>query len=275
MIRNYSKTKHETNKGATMMVAIIIMGILMVFAFSLLLVTYNLYASQNKKAASRRNSSAANTLSIALERELTDGGNIEDYDPMLESDLWKYLRFNIGQSGTWPYYYPEAGYSGHGKAEAFRYFQINYNYVEKYFNSDDHKALYPTDGENTKTYYDPTVLDGFPGSVELCVYWKLPEELEQTYKSIEAPLVSQEGKNKINMNGARLYIEIICETASQTYVVTNEYKLQISELNEYKRKNALEQYSKKDTYNPMGFSITEPDRINLNEDWVWDFESRE
>ena len=272
MLKKTSKTKQGVNKGATMMVAIIIMGILMVFAFSLLLVTYTLYASQNKKAASRMNATAANTLSVALETELTDGGSMENYDPMDASELWKYLRFNIGQEGTWPYYYPEATYSGHDDKCAFRYFKLDYNYTSKYFETEQHKALYPTvdGGDEVKDYYDPSVLDGFPGSVELCVYWRLPEGVEEDYKSTEAQL---SGSNKINMDAARLYIEIICESASQSYVVTNVYELNIKTPASNEKKTKLSKYAEKDTYNPLQFS-TEGE-INLQEDWSWTFISRE
>ena len=100
------------------MVAVVIIAILMIFAFSLLLVTYTLYASQSKKSASFRNSEAAKTVSRAMQTEL------EDPDAEMNSAFWKYLRCNIGQSETWPWYEP--GTLNHEKEDAFRKFDLDY-----------------------------------------------------------------------------------------------------------------------------------------------------
>ena len=81
--------KRQYNKGAALGVSIIIIAVLMIFAFSLILISYNLYASQNKNIASIRNMEAANTLSISLQQEITDE-NAWD-----ESNLWNYVRFNL------------------------------------------------------------------------------------------------------------------------------------------------------------------------------------
>ena len=55
--------KKKNNKGAAMMLTIIIIAVLVVFTFSLILISYNLYASQNKNLSSDRNAEAANSLS--------------------------------------------------------------------------------------------------------------------------------------------------------------------------------------------------------------------
>ena len=129
-LNNVSK---RNNKGATMIVAIVIMGILIVFTFSLTLVAYTYYASQNKNVASLRCSEAANSFSLALEDELTyeykDGEGNVIRCPEYDSYLYKYLRYNLFQEETfWPYY---GSGDGHDMSYASRKFQLKYNSREQ------------------------------------------------------------------------------------------------------------------------------------------------
>lgn len=230
---NEKKIVKLNNQGSSMVVAIVIISILMIFSFSLLLASYTLYSSQNKNAASKRNSEAANTLSIALEKELTR----EDSDA--DSALWKYLRCNILQNETWPYYVD-------GNKNAYRYFDLNYNYHEAYFKDTGLEGL-----------------DGFPGKVQLCIYWMLPDgTVIQDGQSVE----------NINPNGTRLFVEIHCETASQSYMVTNEYILTSSTFGSdgaaKTRQNRIRQLNNPnaanyEVYNPMKLDV------NVDQDWKW------
>ena len=161
------------------MVAVIIIAILMIFVFSLLLITYTLYASQSKKTASFRNAEAANTVSQAFKTELEDSQAEEN------SAFWKYLRCNIGQSETWPWYEP--GTVGHEKEDAFRKFDLDY--VHSY------AALSGNGGE----------LDGFPAKVQMTVYWMLPEGKDSSMVSPDI--------ESFELTGIRLHMEIVCETA--------------------------------------------------------------
>ena len=236
-----------------MMVAVVIIGILMVFTFSLLLVSYTLYASQSKKAASLRNAEAATSLSQALETELTEYSTVagEENDPEKNSALWKYLRCNIAQGDVnWPYYDPSV--AGHDEEHAFRYFDVKY-------------------GNNT--LYDVTEgLDGYPASVKLCVYWMLPQNSDEAgfYNS---------GAGCTNPSNARLFIDIITETASQTYVIKNEYLLtatpydenDLSERNKMTSVSSL--FSGTSPYNPNG--ITLPTGSGNPLKWKWVFIGRE
>ena len=247
------------DRGAALMVAIVIIGILMVFALSLLLVTYTLYASQNKKAASQRNSEAANTLSVALTTELTEGINKNGVkqDPS-ECELWRYLRFNLCTDKTWPYYNP--GEAGHGETEAFRYFNLNYNFVSKYFDAPSATEQDPLSG-----------MEGFPGKVQLCIYWCLPSDIDEPDKIND--FFSGQGAN--GKSGVKLYIEVICETGSQTYVVKNKYVLSENDFGstDTRLKSALKKYADEKAYNPL--QLKTEDGINLNKKWTWSFESRE
>ena len=255
------------NKGSSMVIAIVVIGILMVFVFALMLVTYTLYTSQNKNVASARNSYAANTLSQALETEL----QMEDAEA--SSDLYKYLRFNINQK-SWPYYCPDADFDGHDEAAAFRYFDINYNYVEKYFSEETtDESGNITKGEKSDS------LAGFPGSVKLCIYWRASEETEAKWIRDGLTNAPEPGDADFNISGARLYIDIICETASQSYVVTNKYILNVVDDYSDSKDNknlmkTLDAFYKdsnmKDRLNPFGNTVED-----LDQHWKWSFESRE
>ena len=218
------KTSYKNNKGAAMIVAIIIIAVLMIFTFSLMLVTYTLYASQNKKIANMKNREAANTLSKALDKELAGDSVYTD------SSLWKYLRCNLYQNDTWPYY--DNSVSGYTADYAYRYFDVcknaNYN------------------------------VDGYPGKIKLCIYWVLPKGTSIPNDKTVNDLSIDEKKD------ATLFIEIICETGGQTYTVLNKYKMTISQLDESSDASeiyALEKLADDQNYNPMHLPI------NNNEKW--------
>ena len=186
MLYTGGKKKNKDN-GAAMMLTIIIIAVLIVFTFSLILISYNLYASQNKNLASDRNAEAAYSLSKALEDELTDG-NAET-----NSSLWNYLRYNIAYKdgdedcSDWPYY--AEGKTGHGEAEAKRYFKMNYN----------------------------NDIEGVPAETSVCVYWELPE-------TSVVNGVPKYSPDKSRM-GIVLHVEITCSTGSQSYKICDIYQL--------------------------------------------------
>ena len=230
-----------------MMLAVVIIGILMVFTFSLLLVSYTLYASQSKKAASLRNAEAATSLSKALETELVENSTT-GYIPETESALWKYLRCNIAQGDDdWPYYDPAS--AGHTEEYAFRYFDVKY-------------------GNNTM-YGVQDGLEGYPANVKLCVYWMPPEGANATAYAT-GPV-----SNPANV---RLFIEVICETASQSYVVKNEYRLKTdtysdTDVQERNRMRAVLGLftNGQSQYNPKGITTSETNPRK----WKWEFVGRE
>ncbi len=222
-----------SNDGAAMVMVILIIAILIVFAFSLMLVSYTYYASQSKNVASKKCSEAANTLSLALVDELTDS------NAPYKSALWNYLRYNLFQDGTWPYY--DSTVDGHTEKEAFRYFNLKYN-----------KADY-----HDEYGYD---LPGFPGDVQLCVYWTPASDAEKK---------TTEHQSEISKKNAILYVEITCMAASQTYTVTNSYKLKVRNITgdpteeDTKLINVQTLNQNNTSYNPL---IKE---INVREKWEW------
>ncbi len=246
------------HKGASMMLAIIIIGIILVFTFSLLLVSYTLYASQNKKVSSVRCSEAANSLSVALEDEL------DDSEAYKNSALYKYLRCNALQgTKTWPYYDPKT--DGHGRDEAFRYFDLNTN------------GNYPE-------------VEGFPGSIKLCIYWT-PKDNDDIKNKLQTKSFEELGNDR---SGAEIHIEIIAVSGSQTYTVTNSYEVKISNIDStseestavVKMANAKYPDTQDRIYNPMNLGMTDPSNPNVTPNYkenpiiiteMWDlkFKSRE
>ena len=235
--------------GASMIVAIIVMAIVIIFTFSLLLVTYTLYASQSKKVASLKCSEAANSLSIAFQNEL------EDPEAYQNSWLWNYLRFNLLRDDTWPYY-DENATSGHTETQAFRYFNFKYN----------------------NNYYP---VEGFPGEVNVCMYWKLPENMEATLKqSVDSGTQSLSGLTPSNRSFALLYIDITCSTANQTYNVLNVYQIKIvefsdSEYSDMQLLGHIKNSAESEDYNPLGVpSGMTPEVFIKNEKWSFELHSR-
>lgn len=215
------------NKGTAMIAAIIIIAVLMVFLFSLMLVTYSLYSSQNIKLASQRNREAANSLSVALRKELeSDNANSNSW-------LWKYLRCNLYQDNTWPYYDPAAP-----SDNAYRYFN-----------------LYKNSNYN---------VDGYPGSIKLCMYWSLPKGVSLNGGQKLSDLSPDEKKDAI------LYIQITCETAKQSYTVLNKYKISVasfgSDIDDENEQRLLEKTADDDRFNPMSLDV------NNNEKWRFKFQ---
>lgn len=115
---------------------------------------------------------------------------MQDVNAAQKSHLYQYARFNVGQD-NWPYY--DASTPGHDKAHAFRYYNLKYN----------PKKL---DGSTDR-------MDGFPGNIKICMYWELPE-------GVTFDQLSSRG-----MSDTLLYVDITSEAASQSYTVTNVYKL--------------------------------------------------
>lgn len=256
MKKHYLMKKNTTylgNKGATMIAAIIIMTILIVFTFSLTLIAYTLYASQNKNVASMKCEESANTLSLAIQKELGYVKEGDDDDkslyPEKESYLYRYLRYNICQDDkTWPYYVSDSTV-GHTRTDACRYFTLLFNNVKT--------ETVDEEEEKIKT------VEGMPGRTEVCIYWMLPEN--------SGIKINETGKDKLNdKNGIRLFIEVTCEAASQSYTVKREYKLVEESYGdtgiEAWRKNYISESltdNSNEMTNPLGCSI------DTNRKWTW------
>lgn len=239
MLRNATcKVKEYKNKGAAMITAIVIMGILIVFTFSLMLVAYTLYSSQTKNIASTKCSESANSLSLALKDEL------QDEDAAVRSHLYQYVRYNICQD-TWP------NYTGSNEAAAYRYFSLKYN-------------------ANTAKGGSESI-EGFPGTIKVCMYWMLPDESKYKYDNGSYRNYS-DVKTELDKShkGVRLFVEVTAESANQSYTVKQQYVLEQSSYtnkdastlnvlfgNDMMHNGAINPYEKTQS------------QIYYNEKWTW------
>lgn len=240
---NKREKRKLNNAGAAMMLTIVLIAVLMVFIFSLILVSYNLYASQNKNLASARNIEAADSLAGAIQEELTSS------DASTTSNTWKYLRANIAYtplpSSTdnewvyWPYYDPQDSTGNHNKEMAFRYFNVERN----------------------------TAMEGFPAEMTICMYWTLPDG-----ESATDLMADIKNGDIAARKGICLYVETIASTASQTYKVVDVYRLKIHETSDVER-IALKKIFDNQTYNPAnhyaGTDSEEHIVAAKKEKWKW------
>ena len=237
------------NKGAAMVLTIIIMAILIVFVFSLILVSYNLYASQNKNLSSARNAEAVNSLSLAINNELTDE------DASSNSGIWKFLRTNVAYTPDpndavgvndwedWPYYDANDTTGKHNEEKAFKYFEMDNN----------------------------PHIDGMPADVKVCMYWTLPiksDGSEETAQNLFNTL-----NNGGSPKGVRLHVRIIATTASQVYETEDVYKLSVKKNNTtgdmVNLKNVFKNYDVADHY-PDDADVSNPSD-DMKEKWIWKY----
>ena len=245
-----NRLSRKKNSGAAMVVAIIVIAVLMVFTFSLILVSYTLFASQNKRVASKKCSEAANSLSLAMASELDSSKNENAYK---NSDFWIYLRYHLMQ-GDWPFYEPKL--EGHRESNAFKSFEmmVNPNYIPS--------------GKST--------IDGYPGSVKIRAYWMLPKTLYDEHSIETEPdfFRTYTFSDWSDKSGVRLFLEITCESASQSYTVKNEYYLSIvpydsTDPDQESEMTILASYATSPLYNSDHKTIMSGER------WRWVFEKRE
>lgn len=226
------------NKGAAMMLTIIIIAVVMIFVFSLIIISYNLYASQAKNMSGIRNAEAVNSMSIATEKELTDSNAIQN------SNFWKYLRMNVAyQNETadpewqdWPYYDANDQTGNHDAESAFRYFKLEKN----------------------------DTMEGVPAEMNMCVYWTIPskEEASPTAQEITDFKDALDSGDLYARNKIRLHVITVANTGSQTYEVEDIYELLITEADS-SEKIALKSARKNNAINPAR------KEINLEEKWIW------
>jgi hypothetical protein len=214
----------KSNKGSALVIVTIIIAILITFTFSLLLILTTFYNTENNKIYSMRSSAAAESLSDVVNEQIQDQN----------STLYQYIRYNLIQDDTWPYFDPTC--SGHTKDDAIRYFDLKTN-------------------EN---------IPGFPNKIILGIYWELPDNHDNNSERDEAILPSE----ITNKNGIKLHIEIICETVDEMYSLENLYELNVSTYNsdEEEQLNLFRTNSSDPSLNPFNFNFEED-----LEKWEWKY----
>ena len=253
---NEKRKSKLNNKGAAMVLTIIIMAILIVFVFSLILVSYNLYASQNKNLASSRNSEAVNTLSLAIKGELTDENASNT------SNIWKYVRTNVAYTPEqsdyagfdgwkdWPYYDASGNDADHSAEKAFRYFTLDNN----------------------------PHIEGMPAETTVCMYWTLPLESDGVTEISEKTLFDRLSGGG-NPKGVRLHVVIKAETGGQVYETEDIYRLTAKNTNTPEEIINVNKLFKNDSvydvceHYPNNLSESNP-ADDLTEKWTWKYEGR-
>jgi hypothetical protein len=156
------KTKKE--EGVAMIVATVVGMILIVFTLSLLLVAYSLFSSVAAKRTQNQCEEVAKSVSQELGQELIN----VNYDSYLqqssalgrENNLWFFLRYNLWQQETWPYY--NDGETGHNEEDSYRYFTINAVTDEKFAGMADQilvTAYWDIDSDNPQTETDKSMTE--------------------------------------------------------------------------------------------------------------------
>lgn len=240
----------KDNKGAAMIVALVVMTVLMMFCLSLLLVVYSLYTSTLKKNSTLQCKEACKTMSFELQSELTEPV-YTDYESQSVAQksvtgtggdsLWFYIRYNIWQD-SWPYY--SSTERGHGKDTAYRYFTIT-----------------PSEG-----------VAGMTEDIKVCIYWEKDNTIDDTVSDdIATDGTGQEadGSDVLEQRADTiLHVIVTCSKNEQSYSIETEYTLMAGEYADITDKTE-EETMLRQGINPYNNSIYKFEK------WQWVFSERE
>ena len=183
--------------GAALFVVVVIVLVLSILCLSLIMTAGALYNSSKNAIIKLQTQEAAVSVSKEIEKEITKPNYTSFADESSDRSagknaLWFYLRDNIKNDGTWPYY-AEAGNkqniesANHGAAEAYRYFDL--------------------------TESGTSELPIVSGDTTVYMYWSPAGKND----SVDAYDTSPSGRT--------LYITVVCEREGGMYTVTSTYKL--------------------------------------------------
>lgn len=128
-----SSSKKTENSGVALIVASIVSAVVMVFALMLILASYTLFVTANKQSMESR----CRELSVSVNKEIKQELMLVNYNSYeeqcnaagVENNFWFYVRYNIWQNNTWPYY---DGTPGHEMENSAKYFKIDLSEREDY-----------------------------------------------------------------------------------------------------------------------------------------------
>lgn len=153
-LRNFK----DNNAGSALITAITVGVIVMVFSLMVLLSSYSLFSSINRKTGDIRSRELANSAAEAIYDELAN----VDYDTFDKQQvaasanqdaLWFFVRYNVWQT-SWSYYNPEEAALGHGINMASKYFDLDVGDVAETVKV----RLYWEKGTSTEDNKDGTIL---------------------------------------------------------------------------------------------------------------------
>lgn len=191
----------KNKDGSSLLIAIVIMMVVMLFSVTLLSASYSAYNSAVKQKNAEQCKILAQGISREIEGEITGFTEAElteietalaledPSDHTLVSleqkyPLWFYIRRNLWQN-DWPYYDSDGLERGHSAKYADRYFTLDGT------------------GENDE------ILDG----VSIKMYWNKPTESENGNKAIRQTV---------------LVVEVTCQKEKQKSTITTNYNVTAS-----------------------------------------------
>ncbi|MBO6114587.1 MAG: hypothetical protein J6P57_05975 [Lachnospiraceae bacterium] len=220
---------YKDNRGSAMIVAIVVSIIVITFTLSLLLVSYSLFVSNERKVTQGQVKELSKSISIEIGDELTypqfdskqallDGINNVEGAKYCAPDynMWYYVRYNLFQK-NWPFYKDETT-ANHLKANAYRYFKINLT------------------GGNASEY------SAMADDISVCMYWEC-EDVD--VKDL-----------------AMLTVEVTVTKGGQTSTTTSYYELSVSTFSD-SDEGEKENNMNSTAFNPSG------NTIDLTENWKW------
>lgn len=193
-IMEWTKTERD-HKGATTIVVICVMAVIMTLSMGLFLTASMLTRTSGRTLASEQCRILAVSFSEELERELCSSDfvyenqeqeNVSKLSAVNGQSLWNYIRQNIAD-GSWPCYTDE-GTGLYGEEDAVRSFTLK------------------------KTGVTGEIVD-----IVLQIYW-IPE----TQKELSAQRIPKE-----------LVIQTKVEVKEQACMITDRYEIQVRELSDY------------------------------------------
>lgn len=120
--------KKKKNRGSAMIMAIIVSVIIMVFALSLLLLSYSLYATVVKEKKEMQYKELAFSVSKEIEQDITTNfsshENQKNAQDAGKNPIWFYVRYGLWQNDDiWPYFNEDE--NQHKRVSAYRYYKMN------------------------------------------------------------------------------------------------------------------------------------------------------
>ena len=211
------KMNKNSNRGAALIMALILTTIILGFVLSLMAVSYSLYNSTNNDMAKLNVVEVSDSLSEELGKELTDEPSISDLNSF---DKYKVAMTqtddagNVSRTNLWYMARREiAGYSVMANPESADVKAPSANDVWPYYaeGDADHNA------EHAKRYYKvnattktDTTTNRAPGETTVCMYWTLPKNGDA---------------NSNNLEDVTLHVEVTTEMGTEMTTVYSEYVL--------------------------------------------------
>lgn len=230
LIKRIKESKlNKDNRGSAMIVAIVVSIIVIAFTLSLLLVSYSLFVSNERKVTQTQVKELSKSISLEIGDELTRP-SYDDSQALLDAinndenakycapdyNMWFYVRYNLFQK-NWPYYKDETTAS-HVGADARRYFKLNLT------------------GGDTAAY------SAMADDISVCMYWECDDI------SIKEQAV--------------LTVEVTVTKGDQKSTTTSYYELGVSYYSG-NMSDKIENDKEDPAFNPAG------NTIDLNERWTW------